>query len=99
MGVSIKEAMASGRPVIATRCGGIPEAVIENETGFLIETTDETGKANRSELVEKMCLLLESPELVETMGVRARQRAEELFDNETAAKKILSVFDNFLSEK
>jgi glycosyltransferase involved in cell wall biosynthesis len=99
MGVSIKEAMASGRPVIATRCGGIPEAVIENETGFLIETIDETGKANRSELVEKMCLLLESPELVKKMGVKARRRAEELFDNETTSKKMLAVFDNFLSEK
>ncbi len=39
------EAMLAGHPVIATRVGSMPEAIIDGETGLLIEKNDVTGLA------------------------------------------------------
>ena len=39
--------MAAGKPVIATNVGGASEAIVENETGFLIESDDDEALANR----------------------------------------------------
>ena len=44
---SILEYMAAGKPVVATNVGGASEAIIENETGFLIESDDDEMLANR----------------------------------------------------
>ena len=47
----IMEAMATGLPVVSTNIGGIPEMVIENETGFLVEPGDIAGVADAIETV------------------------------------------------
>jgi glycosyltransferase involved in cell wall biosynthesis len=69
----ILEAMASGKPVIATAAGGNVEAVVEGRTGFLVACRSPSGLAQAAEC------LLEDRGLRELMGRNARQRAEEHF--------------------
>lgn len=61
----IKEAMSCSRPVVATRVTGIPELVVDGESGMLVNHIDEA--------VQALELLLADPELGRKMGNRARQ--------------------------
>jgi glycosyltransferase involved in cell wall biosynthesis len=66
--VSAIEALAAGRPVVATRVGGVPDVVAEGEDGFLVEpgATDD--------LADRLAELARDPELRERMGEAGRQR-------------------------
>lgn len=64
------EAMASGKPVVASNVGGIPYLVDDGETGFLFES------GNYQELAKKIIRLLESEELCDKMGKLAKKKAE-----------------------
>jgi glycosyltransferase involved in cell wall biosynthesis len=66
--VSAIEALAAGRPVVATRVGGVPDVVQEGEDGFLVEpgATDD--------LAERLARLAREPELRERMGRAGRDR-------------------------
>ncbi|RWE55627.1 glycosyltransferase [Mesorhizobium sp.] len=66
--VSILEAMASALPVVATRHSGIPEAVVDGETGVLVEEHDIEGTA------EALASLLAEPHRAAKMGEAGRQR-------------------------
>jgi glycosyltransferase involved in cell wall biosynthesis len=66
--VSAIEALAAGRPVVATRVGGIPDVVREGVDGFLVELGDVEAMADR------LALLAEDPELRERMGGAGRER-------------------------
>ena len=96
MGVSIKESMSSGKPVIATRCGGIPEAIIDNETGYLIDIESDTSKANKTQLIRRVDELISNTELCKKLGNNARLRAVELFSSEACTKKCKVVFNKML---
>lgn len=71
--LTITEAMASGLPVVATRVGGTPEAVLDDETGVLIEPGDADG------LAQAINGLLDDRGRMEAMGKAARRRAVECF--------------------
>jgi glycosyltransferase involved in cell wall biosynthesis len=71
---SIIEYMASAKPVIASREGGTRELVIEGETGFLVDQKRD------DQIIEKMELLIENPQLAKTMGQKGQQRIQEHFD-------------------
>ena len=45
LGTSLIDAMACGKPVVATSVGGIPEVVVDGETGFLVAPRDHEGMA------------------------------------------------------
>ena len=66
--VSAIEALATGRPVVATRVGGVPDVVREGEDGFLVEVGDVDG------LAERLARLAADPELRARMGGEARAR-------------------------
>lgn len=68
------EAMAVGRPVVASRLSGIPEIVAEGETGFLVPPGDPEALAGC------LSLLLRDPGKAAAMGCAGRRRAEGLFD-------------------
>jgi glycosyltransferase involved in cell wall biosynthesis len=70
---SIVEYMGTGRPVVVTDVGGAREAVIEGETGYLVQAGDYQAMASR--IID----LLRNPGRARTMGRRARQIAEEKF--------------------
>ena len=66
------EAASMARPVIATRVGGLPEAVVHEQTGLLVEPRDSNA------LAEAIAFLLDHRETAMEMGQAARQRAEEV---------------------
>lgn len=70
---AILEAMAEGKPVVATRVGGIPEAVVDKVTGLLIPPGDIQGLANA---INK---LLEDSNLAKRLGSNAKNRIKEKF--------------------
>ncbi len=68
------EAMASGKPVVASNVGGIPEIVIDSVTGKLAETANPQSLANALEL------LISNEELRETMGAKGYNRVLRCFN-------------------
>lgn len=70
-GIVVIEAMANGRPVIASRIGGLPDVVVEGETGFLVPPGDATA------LRDRLARLLADPQLCERMGQAAKRRVSE----------------------
>lgn len=80
------EAGASGVPVIASRVGGIPEIIIDEETGYLVEAK------NSEQISSRICKLLEKPNLRAAIGQAARKRVVENFSPEPSLKKWEKVF-------
>ena len=76
LGTAILEASACGVPVLGSRVGGIPECVLDGETGYLFETE------NPDDLREKLKRLTDNPSLRQTMGINARMMVEERFSVE-----------------
>jgi glycogen(starch) synthase len=67
------EAALMGRPLVATRVGGLPEVVAHEQTGLLVNTEDSQALADAVEL------LLRRPAMAIQMGLNARSRAQQLF--------------------
>ncbi len=86
--VVLMEAMATGRPVVATRIMGVPELVEEGVSGFLVTP------GNVEELARALAKLSASPALRESMGQAGRRRVEEAFDAVRCAGQVAEVFDD-----
>jgi glycosyltransferase involved in cell wall biosynthesis len=85
-GMVAREAMAFGRPVVATRVGGLIEAIEDGVTGRLVQPGD--GAA----LEHAIASLLEDPELRAELGGNARARAEMSYSWSSATESLLSVY-------
>ncbi|MDQ3179516.1 MAG: glycosyltransferase [Acidobacteriota bacterium] len=90
---SILEYMSAAKPVVATDVGGASEAIINNQTGFLVESGDDEAMANR--LIE----LLQNPELAKQFGNSGRERVEKHFSPAAQLAKTSELYDKLLSEK
>src|SRR5204863_4555523 len=66
--VTVIEALAAERPVVATRVGGVPDVVRDGEDGFLVEA------GATEDLAERLGLLARDPALRERMGRKGRER-------------------------
>jgi len=73
-GFSIAEAMAHGKPVLATRVGGIPEIVEDGITGYLVNATD------RGAIADRMLQLAGNGLLRRQMGIAGRRVVQSRFD-------------------
>jgi glycosyltransferase involved in cell wall biosynthesis len=82
-GIVLAEAMAAGRPCVATGCGAVPEVVDDGRTGLLVGPRDPQGLAGA------LLALLSSPRLSSRLGQRGRRRAEALFDWPRVARRML----------
>jgi glycosyltransferase involved in cell wall biosynthesis len=67
------ESMAAGRPIVASRVGGLADVLANGETGLLVPPADPTA------LAEALIAVVESPELATRLGERARLIAEQEF--------------------
>ena len=85
--LAILEAMAYGLPVISTPVGGIPEAVVDGVTGYLVTPGDVEA------ISEKAQQLLTDQELLQRMGKAARRRIQEHFEVKRVIEQIISVFE------
>ena len=83
----ILEAMALAKPVVASRVGGIPELVKDNETGFLTEP------GNAVELAGKLRILLRDKNMAIKMGKRGRELVQGKFSNEKYIDNYLRMFN------
>lgn len=74
-GLTLVEAMAAGRAVVASRVDGIPEVVEDGVTGTLVPPADPAA------LAAALAGLLEDPDRLDRMGAAGRARAEQRFDH------------------
>jgi colanic acid/amylovoran biosynthesis glycosyltransferase len=81
----IMEAMATGLPVVSTDLGGIPEMVIENETGFLVQPSDTAAMADAIETVISDC------SLAARLGHSGCERARALFSIEKNVRELYAL--------
>lgn len=88
-GIVALEAMAMGRPIVASRIGGLPDIVADGETGFLVPPGDSIT------LREAIQRLLDDPSLRERMGAMAKQRVVE-FQARTVVPRIEQVYQEVL---
>jgi len=85
---SILEAQATKVPVLAAPTAGIPEVVIDGETGFLIEADDAPGYAHRIRSV------LENPALCQRVVEQAYGQTRNEFSWQVHCERILSLYDS-----
>jgi len=90
---SLLEAMAGGLPVVATKVGGNPEAVIDGETGWLIPARDSDA------LAEKITDLLANPKRAQKWGSRGLKRVVETFSVDAMVDRHLSLYRHWLRRK
>ena len=88
---SILEYMAAGRAVVATDVGGASEAVIEGQTGHLVEAGDDSAMA------ERIVDLLRNPERRVAMGRTGRRLVEERFSLASRLSTTSALYQRILS--
>jgi glycosyltransferase involved in cell wall biosynthesis len=86
----LAEAMAVGRPVVAARCGGIPEVVEDRVTGLLVTPGDAAGFRSA------VARLLDDAELRSDLGRAGRARAAERFGCDEYVTKIVGVYRDMI---
>jgi glycosyltransferase involved in cell wall biosynthesis len=89
---AVLEAMAAGRPVVASRLPGLAEVVAEGETGFLVPRGDKAALARRTRL------LLDDPARRRQMGEAARQRAREHFGVAAMVRRFAELYEDRTSK-
>lgn len=90
---TIVEAMAAGKPVVATRVGGVTDAVVEGETGTLVAPRSSTDFAFAIEQ------LLRDPQLRESMGNAARRRARAKFHVTSVLGTLEGLYERLLMSR
>jgi glycosyltransferase involved in cell wall biosynthesis len=81
------EAMATGLPVVSTNIGGIPEMVVENETGFLVRTGDAAAMADAIEAV------INDRSSAARLGQSGYERARRLFSIEKNVRELCALLN------
>jgi len=87
---AILEAQSTGLPAIATKVGGIPEFLVNNENGFVIDPGDST------QLTQRLLTLLQDPKLAKKMGDHGRRLIEEKLDWRIITGQVIDLYHKLL---
>ena len=87
------EAMSSGKPLVASRVGGIPEAIQDKKNGFLVQP------GNAEQMADTLIYLLTHPSAREEVGCAARMTVEENFDWPIIGQKYVDEFTRLIENK
>jgi colanic acid/amylovoran biosynthesis glycosyltransferase len=90
-GLVLQEAEAMGLPVISTLHNGIPEGVLDGQSGFLVGERDVDALAN------KLQYLIEHPEIWLEMGLAGRKFVEKHYDIEKLNDRLVEIYLKLLS--
>ena len=92
--VTLKEAMASGLPILASDAGGIPEIIENKITGFIFQ------KGNLKELKTSLLKIMKlDHKKKRKIGSMARKKAKEMYDINSTYKKLISFYKEILNKK
>jgi glycosyltransferase involved in cell wall biosynthesis len=86
LGTSLLDAMACGRPIVATKTGGIPEVVLEGKTGLLVPPRDHEA------LAAAIVRLLGDERLRQAMGAAGHARVRDRFSAERMVRDTLQIY-------
>ncbi len=90
MPIAVLEAMAAGLPTVATAVDGVPELVLDGDTGLLVQTRDPADFAKRLDT------LVVNPERRRRLGDAARRRVETVFSARRMAQRTADVYRSLL---
>jgi glycosyltransferase involved in cell wall biosynthesis len=90
---SLLQAFAAGVPVVASAVGGVPEVVLDGETGLLAEA--QSGES----LARAILAVLADPPGAERRAMAARRLVEARFSHHAAVSRLLEVYDSVLGER
>lgn len=90
---SILEAMAAGRAVIGSKVGGVPEVIVDGETGLLVEPGDVEQLANA------MRMVCTDADAAQEMGIRGRAHALSHFSVEAMVRATVDLYQELLSQR
>ncbi len=90
LGMVFNEASACGVPIVSTRHGGIPEAVLHGETGILVNERDDVA------LAEAIDQILGDPSLGKRLGGRGREYVCDVFDLAKQTAKLETIYESLL---
>jgi len=88
---AILEYMAAGLPVVATDVGGVREAIIEGETGYIVPSGDD------KQMAERIIQTLANDETARVMGARGKSLAAEKFSSNLHLQNTLELYNELLS--
>ena len=89
--LSVLEAMAAGKPVVATSIDGTDEAVVHGETGLLVPPADSHA------LAAAIRTVLEDDELAHRLGTSGRARVDAEFRVEKMVSRVAEIYDELLA--
>ena len=89
----VAQAMACGKPVVATRIGALPEIVDDGKTGLLFDP------ANKQELVQKIDFLWSRPDLCREMGKAGQEKARTEYSEEKFYSRLMMIYEKAIRLK
>lgn len=88
---SVLEAMEIGKPIVASRIGGIPELIADGENGYLYKADDI------SELKEKLALMLEDDDKVNRFAQKSRELYENHYSPDSYYNELIKIYNTVMS--
>lgn len=98
-GIINLEAMACETAVVASRVGGIPEVVIPDQTGYLVDYNKENIETFEKNMAHQINAVIQNPELGSQLGKAGRIRAEKYFSWKSIAERTVHLYEEVIQHQ